>query len=313
MKKLIFVIFCIANLWANPANQANQSANPSDSNANPANPTNQNATNPTNPADSAPKNVIDGIAIKVDGNIITLYEISELQKAKKLSRQSAVDELINEKLKENEIRRLNIKVDDSRINDEMNNIAMANKITRTELENALVAQKINIDEYKAELKNHITNRELMQKILQTNSALTSESDLLAFYEKNKDEFKIPTKIKVTSYTATSDVELQRFLQNPMMLNPNIQSKEEEIDIRSLPVQVIGVFLDTPERRFTPVLNSGNMLIVFFIKEKGGKEILPFESAKSMVMQKYSQARENDILNEYFAKIKANTRIEIVRE
>ncbi len=258
-------------------------------------------------------NTIDGIAIKVDGNIITLYEISELQKAKKISRQSAVDELINEKLKENEIRRLNIKVDDSRINDEMNNIAMANKITRAELENALVAQKINIDEYKAELKNHITNRELMQKILQTNSALTSESDLMAFYEKNKDEFKIPTKIKVTSYTATSDVELQRFLQNPMMLNPNIQSKDEEIDIRSLPMQVIGVFLDTPEKRFTPVLNSGNTLIVFFIKEKGGKEILPFESAKTMVMQKYSQARENDILNEYFAKIKANTRIEIVRE
>lgn len=258
-------------------------------------------------------NTIDGIAIKVDGNIITLYEINELQKAKKISRQSAVDELINEKLKENEIRRLNIKVDDSRINDEMNNIAMANKITRAELENALVAQKINIDEYKAELKNHITNRELMQKILQTNSALTSESDLMAFYEKNKDEFKIPTKIKVTSYTATSDVELQRFLQNPMMLNPNIQSKDEEIDIRSLPMQVIGVFLDTPEKRFTPVLNSGNTLIVFFIKEKGGKEILPFESAKTMVMQKYSQARENDILNEYFAKIKANTRIEIVRE
>ena len=99
----------------------------------------------------------------------------------------------------------------------------------------------------------------------------------------------------------------------MMLNPSIQSKDEEIDIRTLPVQIMGIFLDTPERSFTPVLNSGNTLIVFFIKEKGGKEILPFESAKTMVMQKYSQARENEILNEYFAKIKANTRIEIVRE
>ena len=310
MKKLVIYVLFSAILCANPSdsspNLANQNANPSDSSANPTNPTNPNA-NPN------PKNIIDGIAIKVDGNIITLYEISELQKAKKLPRQSAVDELINEKLKENEIKRLNIKVDDSRINDELNNIATANKITRAELENALIAQKINIDEYKAELKNHITNRELMQKILQTNSALTSESDLLAFYEKNKDEFKIPTKIKVTSYTATSDVELQKFLQNPMMLNPNIQSKDEEIDIRSLPMQVIGVFLDTPERRFTPVLNAGNTLIVFFIKEKGGKEILPFENAKSMVMQKYSQARENDILNEYFAKIKASARIEIVRE
>lgn len=256
---------------------------------------------------------LDGIAIKVDSNIITLYEINELQKSANLTREKAIDSLINDKLRENEIKRLNIKVDDSRINDEMNNIAMANKITRTELENALVAQKINLDDYKVELKNHIVNRELMQKILQTNSNIASEGDLQDFYEKNKDEFKIPTKIKVTSYTATSDVELQKFLQNPMMLNPNIQSKDEEIDIRALPMQIIGVFLDTPERKFTPVLNSGNTLIVFFIKEKGAKEVLPFENAKSMVIQKYSQARENDILNEYFAKIKANTRIEIVRE
>ena len=256
---------------------------------------------------------IDGIAIKVDSNIITLFEISELQKSKKITRQKAIDELINEKLRENEIRRLNINVDDSRIDSEMNSIAIANKITRTELENALVAQKIKIDDYKKELKNHIINRELMSKILQTNSTLASESDLMAFYEKNKSDFAIPTKIKVTSYTANSDVELQKFLQNPMMLNPNVHSKDEEIDIRTLPLQVMGVFLETPEKRFTPVLNSGNTLIVFFIKSKGGKEILPFESAKTMVMQKYSQARESEILNEYFAKIKANTRIEIVRE
>ena len=269
------------------------------------------ANQATNPNDS--KNVIDGIAIKVDSNIITLFEIAELQKSKKITRQKAIDELINEKLRENEIRRLNINVDDSRLNDEMNSIALANKITRAELENALVAQKIKIDDYKKELKNHIINRELMSKILQTNSSLASESDLMAFYEKNKSDFAIPTKLKVTSYTANSDIELQKFLQNPMMLNPNVQSKDEEIDIRTLPLQVMGVFLETPEKRFTPVLNSGNTLIVFFIKEKGGKEILPFESAKSMVMQKYSQARESEILNEYFAKIKANTRIEIVRE
>ena len=44
---------------------------------------------------------IDGIAIKVDGNIITIFEIDELQKSKKITRQKAVDELINEKLREN--------------------------------------------------------------------------------------------------------------------------------------------------------------------------------------------------------------------
>lgn len=256
-------------------------------------------------------NIIDGIAIKVDGNIITKYEIKELQKSQNLPKEKATQALIDEKLKENEIKRLGIKVDDERIENEINSIAMANKITRAELESALQKQKINLDTYKAELKEHITNRELMQRILQTNSALASESDLQAFYEKNKNDFKIPTKVKVTSYASNSDVELQRFLQNPLLLNPSIQSKDEEIDVRTLPAQVMGIFLDTPIKNFTPVLNSGSTLIVFFIKEKGGWEVLPFESAKTMVMQKYSQARESEILNEYFTKIKANANIEVI--
>lgn len=258
-------------------------------------------------------NIIDGIAIKVDGNIITKYEITQLQKSQNLPKDKAIDALINEKLKENEIKRLGIKVDDERIDNEINSIAMANKITRTELESALQKQKINLDTYKAELKEHIINRELMQRILQTNSALASESDLQTFYEKNKNDFKIPTKVKVTSYVSNSDVELQRFLQNPLLLNPSIQSKDEEIDIRTLPAQVMGIFLDTPIKNFTPVLNSGSTLIVFFIKEKDGWEVLPFESAKSMVMQKYSQTRESEILNEYFTKVKANANIETILE
>lgn len=258
-------------------------------------------------------NIIDGIAIKVDGNIITKYEITQLQKSQNLPKDKAIDALINEKLKENEIKRLGIKVDDERIDNEINSIAMANKITRTELESALQKQKINLDTYKAELREHIINRELMQRILQTNSALASESDLQTFYEKNKNDFKIPTKVKVTSYVSNSDVELQRFLQNPLLLNPSIQSKDEEIDIRTLPAQVMGIFLDTPIKNFTPVLNSGSTLIVFFIKEKDGWEVLPFESAKSMVMQKYSQTRESEILNEYFTKVKANANIEMILE
>lgn len=256
-------------------------------------------------------NIIDGIAIKVDNNIITKFEIEQLVEQKNIPKDEAIEALINEKLKENEIKRLGIKVNDERIESEINNIAIANKITRSELENALSSQNMDLESYKMQLKEHITNRELMQKIMQTNSNIASESDLMDFYESNKKEWTIPSIIKVTSYTSNSDVELQRFLQNPMMLNPNIQAKDEEIDIKNLPLQIIGVFLETPVKNFTPVLNSGNTLIVFFVKEKVGEEVLPFESAKNMVMQKYSQLRENEILNEYFAKIKANTKIEII--
>lgn len=257
-------------------------------------------------------NIIDGIALKVDGNIITMHEIQNLQKSANLSRDAAIEQLINDKLKDNEIKRLNIKVDDSRVNDEMNAIAVANKITRAELESAVKSQGLSLEQYKSDLKNHLINRDLMQKILQTNANIASEGDLRAFYEANKDDFKIPTKIKVTSYNSQSEADLENFLRNPMMLNPNIQSREEEIDIRTLPSQIAAIFIETPERKFTPLLNSGSTLIVFFIREKSGEEVLSFEEAQSMIIQKYSQARESEILNEYFTKIKVNSNIEIMR-
>ncbi|RAX53884.1 hypothetical protein CCY99_05755 [Helicobacter sp. 16-1353] len=257
--------------------------------------------------------IIDGVAIKVDGNIITLYEIQEAQKQLGLSKQESIDRIIQEKLKENEIKRLNIKVDDKRLDDEINNIAMNNKITREDLINTLQSQGISFDDYKKELRKHLINRELMQKILQTNSNLTNENDLRQYYDVNKDEFTLPNIIKVTSYVSNSDVELQQFLSNPLILNPNIEVKDEEINIKSLPPQIVSIFLDTPEKKFTPVLNSGNTLIVFFIKEKLGKELIPFDDIKPNVMQKYAEAKENEILNEYFSKIKANTKIEIIRE
>lgn len=257
--------------------------------------------------------IIDGVAIKVNGNIITMYDIEKLQNENKISKKEAIDTIIQNKLKENEIKRLGIVIDDKRLSDEINNIASSNNITRDELIKALKSQGIDFDKYKNDLKEHLENRDLMQKILQTNTNLTSDEDLKKFYDTNKALFTFPTTIKVTSYTSTNEEALQKFLSNPLVMNPEIQSKDEEIDIKKLPPQIVNVFLNTPDKKFTPVLNSGNTLIVFFIKEKTNKELIPFEDIKVNVMQKYAETKENELLSEYFNKIKANTNIEYIRE
>lgn len=256
---------------------------------------------------------IDGVAIKVNGNIITMYEIEKIQNENKISKKEAIDLIIRNKLKENEIKRLGIIIDDKRLNDEINNIASSNNITRDELIKALKAQGIDFQNYKNDLKEHLANRDLMQKVLQTNTNLTSDEDLKKYYNANPSLFTFPTIIKVTSYTSTSDEALQRFLSNPLIINSSIQSKDEEINIRNLPPQIVNIFLNTPDKKFTPILNSGNTLIVFFIKEKTNKELIPFDDIKSNVMQKYAEAKESDLLNEYFNKIKASTNIEYIRE
>ncbi|MBR7117758.1 MAG: SurA N-terminal domain-containing protein [Helicobacteraceae bacterium] len=186
-------------------------------------------------------NTIDGIAIKVNGNIITMHEIQALQEKTKISKKEAIEQIIKDKLRENEIKRLGINIDDAKLDEEINNIASANNITRDELKNTLKSQGIDFDKYKDELKEHLLNRGLMQKILQTNINLANDEALKKYYNSNQELFTFPTLIKVTSYTSINDVALQKFLSNPLITNPEVQAKEEEIDIRNLPPQIVNIF------------------------------------------------------------------------
>ena len=67
--------------------------------------------------------IVAGVALRVNGHAITLYEIQSLQAQRKISRQAAIDFLINERLKDDEIERFKINVDDFKIDEEIALIA----------------------------------------------------------------------------------------------------------------------------------------------------------------------------------------------
>ena len=68
---------------------------------------------------SAYGEVIAGVAIRVNGHAITLYEIASLQSHLKISKQAAIDMLINERLKDDEIERFKISIEDFKIDEEI--------------------------------------------------------------------------------------------------------------------------------------------------------------------------------------------------
>lgn len=256
--------------------------------------------------------IIDGIALKVDGNIITLYEIDSVSKNLKKDKQEAINTLITDRLRENEIKRLKIKVTEKDINEELENIALNNKITINTLRQTIESRGIKFEDYKKQLKEHMLNRYLLQKILQTSSSIASDDELKKYYDNNKLKFSFPSTIKATSYASSSDVELQRILNNPLLISKQVIMKDEVIDTESLPSQILSVFVSTPVGSFTPVLNSGNTLIVFYIKDKIGSKLLPFEDVKDNVIQHYAEDKEKDILGDYFSKKKATAKIEYIR-
>ncbi|MDU9805972.1 SurA N-terminal domain-containing protein, partial [Helicobacter pylori] len=63
--------------------------------------------------------VVGGISLLVNGSPITLYQIQEEQKKSKVSKAQARDRLIAERIKNQEIERLKIHVDDDKLDQEM--------------------------------------------------------------------------------------------------------------------------------------------------------------------------------------------------
>lgn len=258
--------------------------------------------------------VIAGVAVRVNGHAITLHEIEKMQKTMKVDRQQAIDLLINERLKDDEIERFKIGIDEFKIDDEIGRIASSNGINKSALIAQLAREGVSYQAYRADLKKQLQTRELMQKILASNVNITDESELFVYYNAHKKDFEVPSSVKVMRYSTSSDALLQKAMKDPKKNIEGVQKQEETINMHILSPQIAQVFVTTPKGDFTPVLNAGNnVLVSFLVLEKLGEKLMSYEEAKPMVNQRVMAQKEQSIIKEHFAKIRASAKIVYLRE
>lgn len=258
--------------------------------------------------------VIAGVAIRVNSSAITINEIKKLQQELKISKKEAIDLLINERLKDDEIARFKITIDEFKIDDEITRIASSSGVNKSALISKLAKEGVSYQDYRAELKKQLQTRELMQKILASNVNITDENELFAYYNKHKSQFEIPSSVRVIRYSTNDDALLQRAMKERKKNFNGVEKQEEEIAIASLNNQVAQIFTATPKGQFTPVLNAGNNILVsFYILEKKGHNLMSFEEAKPLVNQRIMAQREQSIIQEHFAKIRSSAKIVYLRE
>ncbi|PAF47462.1 hypothetical protein BKH41_07750 [Helicobacter sp. 12S02232-10] len=266
------------------------------------------------PVKTNKNDIVGGIAITVNGDPITLYQIEQAQKDLKISKKKAIDMLIAQRIKAQEIKRLNINVDDSRIEEEIENIAKHNGMDRDNFVSALINQGINYGKYKDELKEQIQTQELLRNVLLSNVNTAGETEMREYYNKHKEEFSIPKEVETIRYVSKDPEALKKALGNPMMKISGVDRGEEKISLEALNPQVAQVFIKTDKNAFTPILNAGEgSYVSFFIKDKIGHIEVPFEQAKNFIAQKLVEGSQDRILDEYFEKIRVKAKINIIRE
>ncbi len=258
--------------------------------------------------------VVAGVAIRVNGHAITLYEISKLQSQMNLSRDAAIDLLINERLKDDEIERFKISIDEFKIDEEIALIASENNLSRDELIAKVAKEGMSYQEYRNEVKKQLQTKELMQRILASNINITSEEELLSYYTQHKKDFSIPQQVQAIRYFADSDSLLEKAIKSPKQNVQGVQKIEETINLSSLNPQIMQLFITTPKHEFTPVLTTGGKgFVSFYVKERLGERLLDFEEAKGYIHQKLMAQKEQTILEDHFNKIRSSAKIVTLRE
>ncbi|WP_187914589.1 SurA protein, partial [Helicobacter pylori] len=157
--------------------------------------------NPNNAAGNTLEDkVVGGISLLVNGSPITLYQIQEEQKKSKVSKAQARDRLIAERIKNQEIERLKIHVDDDKLDQEMAMMAQQQGMDLDHFKQMLMAEG-HYKLYRDQLKEHLEMQELLRNILLTNVDTSSETKMREYYNKHKEQFSIPTEIETVRYTS----------------------------------------------------------------------------------------------------------------
>ncbi len=257
---------------------------------------------------------IGGIALTVNGNPITTFEVNNLSKKAHISKEDAVNALIQEKIEEEEIKKSGIYVTPDEVQKRIDLIAKQNKLTPEQFTKALKKEGKTIDELKNDIEKQIKKEKLYQKILAGKLKKPSEEEMREYYNKHKKEFTIPGKVKIQEYLSNDPRALQAIKMQPMLMLPNVKITPRTLDPRKTNPQLMQLILQTPTKTFTPIVNLGkNQVAMFFVERKGRSVTAPFDQVKQNIMMRMMKDQEQANLIAYFEKKKSEADIKVIRK
>lgn len=106
-----------------------------------------------------------------------------------------LQEMIREKLIEQEIKRYNISVSDAEVSDAIDNIKANNNFTDEGLREALALQGYDYNDYREEIRRQILSSKLMNRQIRSRVVVT-EADVQKYYNDNAGEFLSAREYKI---------------------------------------------------------------------------------------------------------------------
>ncbi|NPA28929.1 MAG: peptidyl-prolyl cis-trans isomerase [Epsilonproteobacteria bacterium] len=256
--------------------------------------------------------LVDAVSIVVDDQPITLYEIYKAEQQLGLSKQKAVEYLIKQKLRKEELKRLGISVDEFDLNNEIEKIAQKNGIDSLKMRSVLAQRGIDWETYREQVREKLLQERLYQKIVSTKIQPPSEATLKEYYRLHIKEFSIPEAIEVIEYSAPDRKSLKEAMTHPMASVPGVERRPATLRPQQLSRELFYLLTQTPERSFTQVIPAKGRYVAFYVRSLVNPKPLPYERVKNQVYAKWMEEKRAEAIKSHFEKLRAAADVRVLR-
>ncbi|MBE0498150.1 MAG: peptidyl-prolyl cis-trans isomerase [Campylobacterales bacterium] len=259
--------------------------------------------------------IINAIAVTVDNETITLYEIKQEQALSQLSIKETVDQLIRAKLEEIEAKKRQINVSNQEILDELKKMAEQNNMSLSQLYEAMSSSRhLSESQTKEKTKEKLLKQKLFDAIAMAKMDEPTDQEVEEYYHLHLKEYALPKSIDAVLYSSADQNLLREKIANPMMSFPGVSTENMTIELAKVNPRLAEILINTDSGSFTPVLPQmgGSGYISFYLLRKNETVSPELEQIKEQVEHKIMQDKREQILNEHFQRMRVNADIKVLR-
>ena len=259
--------------------------------------------------------MIDAVAVIVEGEPITLYDITQEMKLAHVSKKEAIDILIRKKLEEAEIKKRGISVSEDEVYDEIRRLAEANHMTISQFYDAVrESNGLSSSQLKEKIKERLLSQKLYQSIAMSKMSEPDEREIEEYFKLHKEEFVHPAFYDVIIYSAPSKELLMQKLSNPMFYSDKIKQSKQRVAYEQLPPALAKLLDSTKEGAFTQIVPDGKGgYMSFYIEKRGPSTEADIQKLRPLIINAIMNQKRKEILDDYFAKLKDSADIKILRD
>jgi len=256
--------------------------------------------------------VIDAIAIDVEGEPITTLEIQAVQQKLKMSKQAAVETLIKDRLEKSAIKKAGIIISHEEIQAKVNAIASSKGLTQTKMKELLRQKGLTWEMYIEQLTAEMKKERFFQQVILSTIDRPSDDELENYYNTHQAEFSnAPRQMSLVVYTSNTAASLQQAITNPMQPTSGVTKKNILASSNEMSPELLNLINNTSVNSFTKPVNTGKGFVAYFVRSKGSGQG-GFAAVKNSVAARWIQEQRVQAGKDFLNKLKSNANIRVIR-